>query len=232
MKSFVKFYLESLYPFQNGVMKLVNELETPFYLTGGTALSRHYFNHRYSDDLDLFVNQNDQYDKWIQRLFEHLEDRRHRLDFSIVHEKTIKGEHYTLLFLKKQDMFLKLEFVNDVAPHFGDFENNSMLGRIDSWQNILTNKLTALGRLEIKDFVDVWIIAKHYAFCWPSMFTKARQKDAGLDQLLVYELFKSIPPDALDLVKWSLQIDKSQFLKDMTVLADDFILGKDNSLII
>ncbi|MFH1146292.1 MAG: nucleotidyl transferase AbiEii/AbiGii toxin family protein [Pseudomonadota bacterium] len=29
----------------------------PFYLTGGTALSRHYFAHRYSDNLDLFVNK-------------------------------------------------------------------------------------------------------------------------------------------------------------------------------
>ncbi len=33
------------------------KLETPFYLTGGTALSRHYFNHRYSDDIVLFVTQ-------------------------------------------------------------------------------------------------------------------------------------------------------------------------------
>jgi len=34
----------------------VKKSGTPFYLTGGTALSRGYFNHRYSDDLDLFVN--------------------------------------------------------------------------------------------------------------------------------------------------------------------------------
>lgn len=37
------------------------KLETPFYLTGGTALSRHYFNHRYSDDIVLFVNSNSNY---------------------------------------------------------------------------------------------------------------------------------------------------------------------------
>jgi hypothetical protein len=48
-------------------------------------------------------------------------------------EKTIKGEHYTLLFLKKRHMFFKLEFVNDVAPHFGDFENISVLGRITDY---------------------------------------------------------------------------------------------------
>ncbi len=33
--------------------------EAPFYLTGGTALHRHFFGFRYSDDLDLFVTGND-----------------------------------------------------------------------------------------------------------------------------------------------------------------------------
>ena len=33
-----------------------NPLATDFYLTGGTALARFYFNHRESVDLDLFTN--------------------------------------------------------------------------------------------------------------------------------------------------------------------------------
>lgn len=56
MNEFAKYYRESLYPCQNEVMKLVDGLGAPFYLTGGTALSRHYFNHRYSDDLHFFLN--------------------------------------------------------------------------------------------------------------------------------------------------------------------------------
>jgi len=47
-----KYYRESLYPFQDGVLNIVKKSGTPFYLTGGTALSRGYFNHRYSDDLE------------------------------------------------------------------------------------------------------------------------------------------------------------------------------------
>jgi len=35
----------------------MSNLNTPFYLTGGTALSRFYFNHRYSEDLDFFANR-------------------------------------------------------------------------------------------------------------------------------------------------------------------------------
>ncbi|MBW7858763.1 MAG: nucleotidyl transferase AbiEii/AbiGii toxin family protein [Leptonema sp. (in: Bacteria)] len=34
-------------------MKCVSDLKLPFFLTGGTALSRFYLNHRYSDDLDF-----------------------------------------------------------------------------------------------------------------------------------------------------------------------------------
>jgi predicted nucleotidyltransferase component of viral defense system len=37
----------------------------PFYLTGGTALGRFYLNHRYSEDLDFFVNNNPDFAKHI-----------------------------------------------------------------------------------------------------------------------------------------------------------------------
>ena len=47
------YYKDTLYPLQDKVLKLIDSLQTPFYLTGGTALSRCYFNHRYSYDLDF-----------------------------------------------------------------------------------------------------------------------------------------------------------------------------------
>lgn len=56
MTSYMEYYKESLYPFQDRILKSVESLLLPFYLTGGTALSRFYFKHRFSDDLDLFVN--------------------------------------------------------------------------------------------------------------------------------------------------------------------------------
>jgi predicted nucleotidyltransferase component of viral defense system len=48
------FYKE-LYLIQDVVFKSVESYD--FYLTGGTALSRFYLNHRYPDDLDFFVHQ-------------------------------------------------------------------------------------------------------------------------------------------------------------------------------
>ncbi len=61
MKTLKAFYLTFLYPFQDGIISLLKELDTAFYLTGGTALSRGYFNHRFSDDLDYFVNADPDY---------------------------------------------------------------------------------------------------------------------------------------------------------------------------
>jgi len=52
-----KSYYNRLYAFQDEIMKVVHRQEVDFYLTGGTALSRFYLNHRYSDDLDFFINQ-------------------------------------------------------------------------------------------------------------------------------------------------------------------------------
>lgn len=47
------YYTNNLYPFQDLVLKLIMKVDDAFYLTGGTALGRHYLKHRYSDDLDL-----------------------------------------------------------------------------------------------------------------------------------------------------------------------------------
>ena len=39
----------------------MGRLPVDFYLTGDTALSRAYLNHRYSDDMDFFVNGSDNF---------------------------------------------------------------------------------------------------------------------------------------------------------------------------
>ncbi len=49
-----KSYYNRLYAFQDEIMKIIQRQGVDFYLTGGTALSRCYLNHRYSDDLDFF----------------------------------------------------------------------------------------------------------------------------------------------------------------------------------
>ncbi len=46
------YYFDILYPFQDRVIQVINQVDTEFYLSGGTAASRGYLTHRFSDDLD------------------------------------------------------------------------------------------------------------------------------------------------------------------------------------
>ncbi|MDI6732200.1 MAG: nucleotidyl transferase AbiEii/AbiGii toxin family protein [Candidatus Margulisbacteria bacterium] len=39
---------------QNKVLKILSEKVDNFYLSGGTALAKYYFQHRNSEDLDFF----------------------------------------------------------------------------------------------------------------------------------------------------------------------------------
>src|SRR6266542_603948 len=66
-------FLEHLYPMQDRALARIAALETGFYLSGGTAASRGYLHHRFSDDLDLFVNDDDRFALWAQRVIQALD---------------------------------------------------------------------------------------------------------------------------------------------------------------
>ena len=56
----------------------------------------------------------------------------------------------------------KILFVNDVKYHKGDIQNHALFHQIDNWCNILSNKLCALSRMDVKDIVDILFIAKKF----------------------------------------------------------------------
>ena len=64
-----QYYEKNLYPLQDGVMNTISKCGVRFFLTGGTALSRAYYNHRYSDDLDFFINQSQTFDEQLDKVF-------------------------------------------------------------------------------------------------------------------------------------------------------------------
>jgi len=61
--------IEKLYLLQDKFLIFWKTLKLPFYLTGGTALGRFYLNHRYSEDLVFFVNQDEEFN-WKTVFFE------------------------------------------------------------------------------------------------------------------------------------------------------------------
>ena len=127
-----------------------------FYLTGGTALARFYFNHRESVDLDLFTNNKaidfSQINFTALRIFRDL-------------GYTIKNQIVTDTFLEyigqnSAGETLKVDIVKDIPRHFGDISNRGKV-RLDSLENIGSNKILAVfGRIASKDFIDLFFILK------------------------------------------------------------------------
>jgi hypothetical protein len=146
-----EYYNNILYPVQDRAILAFQE--TPFYLSGGTALSRGYYNHRYSDDLDYFVN----YHADFQRIAEVQVMKLQQIFIDT--ETDYKGEYFYRVFVGKER--LKIEMVNDVPSHIGGLVNHHVLGVIDSKENILANKLTAIvDRTLPKDIVDIYFLLK------------------------------------------------------------------------
>lgn len=58
----------------------------------------------------------------------------------------------------------------------------SSQGRVDTWENILSNKISALTRQAAKDVVDILFIALHYPFNWEVAIGQAKQKDAWVSE--------------------------------------------------
>lgn len=146
------FYLTRLYPMQDRVLARLASVETGFYLTGGTAASRAYLHHRFSDDLDLFVNDDARFGLSAQRVVQALA-RSSDWHVTVVQQDA----RFVRLTVAEGDLVLKIEMVNDVPAHVGELKRDPVLGLLDSPENILANKLTAVvDRSEPKDLADIW----------------------------------------------------------------------------
>lgn len=230
MKESGEYYTKNLYPLQDGILNIVKELKLPFYLTGGTALNRNYFRHRYSDDIDLFVNKDINFNQHIEALYKVLQEKQRAGLFSIDYQRTRRSENFFQLFILKEDVELKIDLVNDVASHYGDFINNHVLGKIDSLRNILSNKLSAIFRYEPKDVVDVWIICKNLKCNLREIIDEAKSKEAGVDPVALYEILSSFPLDKLSIIKWIEKPETEIFKKEIMQIAEDILHGRENSL--
>lgn len=230
MKESGEYYTKNLYPLQDGILNIVKELKLPFYLTGDTALNRNYFRRRYSDEIDLFVNKDINFNQHIEALYKVLQEKQRAGLFSIDYQRTRRSENFFQLFILKEDVELKIDLVNDVASHYGDFINNHVLGKVDSLRNILSNKLSAIFRYEPKDVVDIWIICKNLKCNLREIIDEAKSKEAGVDPVAIYEILSSFPLDKLSIINWIEKPETEIFKKEIMQIAEDILHGRENSL--
>ncbi len=214
-----------LYSIQDDFLSWFSGLELPFYLTGGTALGRFYLGHRFSEDLDFFVNADPEFIKLIGKVQVQLAKR-----FGVNLSETLVEEDFARFFIKEQGQILKVDFVNDVPQHSGETLQYTY-GFIDNPLNILTNKLSAIvGRDEPKDYFDILHLALHYSFNWMEVFTLAKQK-ALLNELELAERLTYLPSTAFDNIDWLIQpADVASLFSRLKIISTDFMLGRENSL--
>jgi len=214
-----------LYLLQDKFLSWWVSLGLPFYLTGGTALGRFYLNHRFSEDLDFFMNANNQYSSYISELKNKITTR-----FTINIQQSLFADDFTRLFISEDNEYLKIELINDVDYYAGN-QAEYKYGRIDNPLNILSNKLTALvGRDEPKDIFDIIQLSLNYSFNWPDIFYQSKQK-AVINELDVEQRLISFPVEWMETVNWlATPIDLDETRNLLTQIADDFLLGKPNSL--
>jgi len=219
-----KFYHNRLYFLQDKVLQLIQDADVDFYLTGGTALSRCYLHHRYSDDLDFFVNSHPEFQLHCNRVIEAIKKSGIKLTIGT------SSEAFLRIFLEENGVTLKIDFVNDVPFRWGAPQWNSIYHRVDNWRNILSNKLCAVSRMEAKDISDIIFIARKYAFEWEDIVKEARQKDLWADPLKICRIIKEFPTELFKMIKWVSSIDDLQIEKDLVKIHDDIFCGASNSL--
>ena len=233
MSTSEEYYKKKLYPFQDGILDIVRKSGTPFYLTGGTALSRRWFHHRYSEDLDLFVDDDPGFAAFVDRLFISLKEGERRGGFKLDEGRVRRSDSYAQLWLtdsRGEKLDLKVDLINDVASRVGEVEVDPVLGRVDNWRNILANKIAAISRYEPKDGADLWVIARNRPFEWREAVQNALRKEAGLDPVALHEIIRSIPEQELARVLWSFDVNLVAVRADLAAIAEDILYGKSNSL--
>jgi len=164
-----------LTPLQRAVLDAVFAEEVfaqSFYLTGGTALAAWYLFHRYSDDLDLFTNDHSLELVWptLQRILP-------ALGFAV--------ESRTPQFIRlRHPEGLRVDVVHDVPFRVGvPVRQGAWL--VDTLENITLNKVAAIqGRLDVKDYVDLYLLLKDDPQRILTWLSQATQKDASIEPFL------------------------------------------------
>ena len=214
------FYLNQLYPFQDQVLRVISTIDTNLYLSGGTALSRGYLHHRFSDDLDFFINDNPRFELWADRVIQRLAGNS---DWST--QVLQREKRYTRINLVKAEINLKIELINDVPSRVGEPWMHPILGRIDTAENILANKITAaLDRAASRDLADIWGLCRTMGLSLTDAITGAQGKAAGVFPVDLARVLCSATRSDWELVRWIDAPDPDEFINQLNAMGRSLIM--------
>ncbi|MFH1191232.1 MAG: nucleotidyl transferase AbiEii/AbiGii toxin family protein [Candidatus Omnitrophota bacterium] len=194
------------------------ELCKQFYLSGGTALSQYYLQHRYSEDLDFFCFK--QFE--ILSINAFLKENKKKLGIKKIDFQ--QSFNRNLFFIHTKDEALKAEFT---CYPFEQIEKpvkkNGML--VDSLMDIAVNKaFTIFQNPRSRDFIDLYLILNNYdKVKFEALFKMAGSKfDSQIDPIqLGAQLMKA--EDIQDLPRMLVEISHEKwrnfFLKQAKLLS-------------
>jgi hypothetical protein len=219
------YYRNTLYPLQDKILEIVGKLPVGFYLTGGTALGRAYLHHRYSDDLDFFVNDPPDFKSQVNTIIKALADAGHPIDISVT------DDGFARFFVFDGGSSLKLDFVNDVPFRSGTPVITPLFVRTDNMNNILSNKVTALGRCSAKDVVDIVYICEALQFNWENIVNDAAEKDLWVNPVNVAAVLEQFPVEKLHEIDWMIEEPSNEWFNSrINQIIPDILDGNANSL--
>lgn len=163
-------------------------LKQDFFLTGGTALSAFYLQHRLSQDIDLFtLNQKLEFNAVNAEILKIISS----LSGKIEHQ--ISSPTFLQFIFKTNKDELKIDIVKDTPVHFGSLKKISNY-QIDSLKNIAVGKLLALfGRADAKDFIDLYFLLEvEKKFTFNKLYNLAKKKDIGLSEFYLAGMIKKV----------------------------------------
>ncbi|MFZ0546004.1 MAG: nucleotidyl transferase AbiEii/AbiGii toxin family protein [Candidatus Promineifilaceae bacterium] len=182
--------MEILTPFQIQLLKAISEspIRESFYLTGGTALSAFFLQHRYSEDLDFFTPD----PNGIALIAPALQELAQNMNFSLQFTRTF-GSFLECFISGKNEEQVKMDFAYDTPYRLQPTALNSTYNiYIDNKVDIACNKLSALfDRAEPKDFVDVYFICHEY-LPFDELKQLAQQKHVGMDEYWLAVAFQRV----------------------------------------
>lgn len=211
-----------LYNTQDKILQVIANENLGFYLTGGTALQRFYFDvYRYSDDLDLFLIENglhkenaEDFHFFIQAL----------QDYGFSFNITIDSSNFKRNFLDENN--LKIDLINDCVFHENDFIKTKHGFFIDSIQNIFANKLeTSISRTEPRDLFDIYTILINTEMDIEKSFDLVKKK-TNISPQNIKENLKNIDINNVDMGK--INFKNESVGKDFSLNFHKVILEKFN----
>jgi predicted nucleotidyltransferase component of viral defense system len=162
-------------------------LRQNFYFTGGTALSKFYLQHRYSDDLDFFSES--KIDQQIVLTLMTEWSKQYNFRFSSRFVEVVY--RFDIMFPNKINFKVDFGFYPYKRVEEGIKYQNL---KVDSLRDIATNKLVTINqRTDVKDFVDLYFLLKEKYSFWDLLYSaEVKFKKLDIDRLLLAEDFLKV----------------------------------------